>query len=340
MRLAAKRMETRNLAVDLLRVFSVTLVMLSHYGLLGGGLGGTHGVVIFFMISGYCMRYSTQGRTGAEFLKARFWRLIPTFVVCVTMTAAVEAFNILPERSQSVRSYFANLACLPFGNLLCDAASAAVSGKPIAYTWVDGAYWSLLVEIRFYLLLWLLFYVLKIRRAEIPVVLLGLFAAGNMHLGFLSKGEDFLLYLPFFAFGMAYRAYRNGDHYAVWVLGLAVLVSIYNAAENASGLSMNLTVDNIWGYMLCHIIFVVAMVMFKNGYAPAVSYLGVLSYPLYLLHQDLGLIGIEVLRPLFGQWAAALLVVVSAVAVAALVQPMVAWLTAVLRRRLPVWNAR
>lgn len=105
-------MDARNLAVDVLRVLSVALVVLSHYGLLGGGVSGTHGVVIFFMISGYCMRYSTQGRTGGEFLKARFWRLVPTFVVCVTLTAAVEGLNFLPERSQSVKSYFANLACL------------------------------------------------------------------------------------------------------------------------------------------------------------------------------------------------------------------------------------
>ena len=91
-------MDTRNLAVDLLRVFSVALVMLSHYGLLGGWMGGTHGVAIFFMISGYCMRYSTGGRTGGAFLKARFWRLIPTLMVCATLTAAVETLNILPER--------------------------------------------------------------------------------------------------------------------------------------------------------------------------------------------------------------------------------------------------
>ncbi len=88
------------------------------------------------------------GRTGVAFLKARFWRLVPTLMVCATLTAAVETLNILPERSQSVRSYLANLACLPLGNLLCDAASVTISGKPVAYSWVDGAYWSLLVEIR------------------------------------------------------------------------------------------------------------------------------------------------------------------------------------------------
>lgn len=156
-------MEARNLAIDFLPVLSVSLVVLSHYGLLGAGVCGTHEVFILFMISGYCMRYSTQGRSGSEVLKARFWRLIPTLVVCATLTAAVETLKIMPERSQSVKSYLANLACLPLGNLICDAVSVAVSGSPIAYSWVDGAYWSL-VEIRFYLLLWLLFYVLKIKR--------------------------------------------------------------------------------------------------------------------------------------------------------------------------------
>lgn len=324
-------MDTRNLAVDVLRVFSVALVVLSHYGLLGGGVGGTHGVVIFFMISGYCMRYSTQGRTGVEFLKARFWRLVPTFMVCATLTAAVEAFNFLPERAQSWGAYFANLICLPFGNLLCDVLSVAVSGRPKGYSWVDGAYWSLLVEIRFYLLLWLLFYVLKVKRVEIPIALLGLFAVSNMQLGLVSKGQDFLIYLPFFAFGMAYRSYRNGDPFSRWVLALASVVSLYNAAGNASGISMSLSVDNIFGYILCHVVFLVVMVTLKSGAVPAVNYLGVLSYPLYLVHQDLGLIGIELLRPVVGQLPAALLLVLFALAAAAIIHPIAVWLTKILR---------
>jgi peptidoglycan/LPS O-acetylase OafA/YrhL len=158
------------------------------------------------------------------------------------------------------------------------------------------------------------------------------FAAENMQLGLVSKGQDFLIYLPFFAFGMAYRAYRNGDPYALWVLALAFMVSAYNAAENASGISMDLSVDNFFGYALCHVIFVILMVVFKNGSSPLISYFGVLSYPLYLVHQDIGLIGIELLRPLIGQFAAAVLLVFMAVAAAAAVQSIVVRLTAMLRR--------
>ena len=45
---------------------------------------------------------------------------------------------------------------------------------------------------------------------------------------------------------MAYKAYRDGDPFAVSVLAFAPIVLLYNAAGNVSGLSMNLSVDNIF----------------------------------------------------------------------------------------------
>jgi peptidoglycan/LPS O-acetylase OafA/YrhL len=103
---------------------------------------------------------------------------------------------------------------------------------------------------------------------------------------------------------------------------------------------MNLSADNIFGCALCLAVFVVAMVTFKKGAVPPVNYLGVLSYPLYLVHQDLGLLGIVVLKPGVGQLAAALLVVVLPVAAAAVVQPIAVWLMTVLRREWPFWSTR
>jgi len=53
----------------------------------------------------------------------------------------------------------------------------------------------LLVEIRFDLLLWLLIYVLKIKRSEILIALLRLLTAGNKQLNLVSKEQDFLVSL-------------------------------------------------------------------------------------------------------------------------------------------------
>src|SRR3546814_4454271 len=131
----------RNLGIDLLRVFLVGLVMFSHYGLTRGFiLGGTHGVVIFFMVSGYCMQYSVQGRNGGRFLEVRLWRLVPTLVLCATLTSGFEWLlpEVLPQRLQTVKDYVANVLCLSNANLFCDAAHVALAGNAVDYRWVDG----------------------------------------------------------------------------------------------------------------------------------------------------------------------------------------------------------
>lgn len=304
------------MGVDLLRVISITLVILSHYGLMQGFiLSGVHGVAIFFMISGYCMYYSTHGRTGINFLRARFWRLIPTLFICATLTSLIEISNVIPDRSQSFRSYLLNLVCLPNGNLICDVISFLGRGKGIGYAWVDGAYWSLLVEIRFYILLWLLFYVLKTKRVEFILAAIGIFAAFNESVNLFSKSQDFLLYLSFFAFGMAYRSICAAEKYAFLGLLFSLCVFFINGIMGSIGISMSLNKNNLLSFFICHVIFVLVMLSFKTRSNYIVSYLGLISYPLYLIHQDVGLILIKTIEPYFGQFVAAVVTILLAVLV-------------------------
>lgn len=184
------------------------------------------------------------------------------------------------------------------------------------YSWVDGAYWSLLVEIRFYLLLWLLFYLLRVRRVEIPLAVIGLFAGANMSTALISKSQDFLLYLSFFSFGMAYRSHLNGERHSVPVLVFTVLVFVFNCITEASGISMSLNLGNLLGYALCFGIFFGSMVLLKSSSNAVVSYFGMISYPLYLIHQDVGFIMISVLSPSTGRMIAVLLVSMIVLAIA------------------------
>src|SRR3546814_17526866 len=62
------------------------------------------------------------------------------------------------------------------------------------------------------------------------------------------------------------------------------------------------------------------MAIGRKGHSWPVSYLGVLSYPLYLLHQDIGLIVIALAEPHLGLVGAAALALLSALALAAIVQ--------------------
>jgi peptidoglycan/LPS O-acetylase OafA/YrhL len=316
---------SRIAGIDLLRTISVFVVILSHYGVWRFELSGTHGVVIFFMVSGYCMAYSTSGRTGKQFLLARFWRLTPAIFVCATITEVVELtlYGINPERSQSFRDYLSNLLCLPNGNLLCDLPFLIIRGTPYSYSWVDGAYWSLLVEIRFYILLWGLHYLLKIKRSTVLIASLGLLATTDLQLPFLSKSTDFFLYLPFFAFGMAYREYAHHKKEAAALMMYSFAIFCFCSYSNSSAISMGLSNENFHTYGACFVFFILTMTVCGNRKSRLLSSLGIISYPLYLLHQDIGLILIQIiswLPPFVGEALVVFVAILGATAVNSLIE--------------------
>lgn len=91
-------------AIDLLRLAAVSAVILYHYGFWGPASHGVPqvalpalapvaqygflGVPVFFAISGFVIAYSAEGRTPVGFAIARFSRIYPTFVFCMTLTFA------------------------------------------------------------------------------------------------------------------------------------------------------------------------------------------------------------------------------------------------------------
>lgn len=102
---------------------------LSAYGYLG--------VHLFFMISGYVIMMTAQHADLRHFVASRISRLVPALWFCATLTALIEL--LIPEspfKPLSWTQYLANLTLVP----------AWFGQEPI-----DGAYWSLAIEINFYL---------------------------------------------------------------------------------------------------------------------------------------------------------------------------------------------
>lgn len=106
---------------------------LTHYGYLG--------VNLFFLISGFVITLSSEGRTLGQFISARFVRLFPVFWICVSITTL---FVLIFAKNESIplAQYLANLTMMPhyYGD----------------YTFIDGSYWTLELELKFYLLIALL----------------------------------------------------------------------------------------------------------------------------------------------------------------------------------------
>lgn len=165
-----------------------------------------------------------------------------------------------------------------------------VKGTPWDYAWVDGAYWSLLIEIRFYIILWAFYYLLKLKYPIFFLASLGLLAPLELEWGKLSKSNDFLIYLPFFAFGMATGKMSRDRIRGLLLMSYCFLIFIFISFSGVAAISMKLNRENVLSYGSCFLIFLLCMIFFKNARSRMISYLGIITYPLYLLHQDIGLI--------------------------------------------------
>jgi peptidoglycan/LPS O-acetylase OafA/YrhL len=70
---------------------------------------GFLGVPAFFVISGFVIAYSAEGRTAVGFAIARFSRLYPNFVFCMTLTFLALLVWGPPHFEATPSQWFANL---------------------------------------------------------------------------------------------------------------------------------------------------------------------------------------------------------------------------------------
>jgi peptidoglycan/LPS O-acetylase OafA/YrhL/lysophospholipase L1-like esterase len=113
---------------------------------------GYLGVNLFLMISGFVVLWSARDRRPGEFIVARVVRLYPEFWIAVILSSI--AFTLLPgahPRPTSVSMVIANLTMVP---------------RLFHQENVDGVYWTLLLELKFYVLLWLLGWTRQLARVE------------------------------------------------------------------------------------------------------------------------------------------------------------------------------
>ena len=102
---------------------------------------GYLGVDLFFLISGFVILVSSDGKSPRQFVISRIVRLYPTYWCCLTVTFL--AILLFGRRMFHCRAgqYLANLTMLH--------SFAGIES-------MDGVYWSLAVEMKFYLLIFLL----------------------------------------------------------------------------------------------------------------------------------------------------------------------------------------
>ena len=329
---------TRLREVDLLRFIAAAAVMLFHYtARLNPAWGadvtpasvfpqlsqftryGFLGVELFFLISGFVILMTAWGRKVGEFTIARFTRLFPAYVFAVIFTTIiVTAFSRIGNDPGPLQ-ILTNMTLLQ---------------EPLGIASVDGVYWSLLVELKFYFLMaCLVAFGVTYRRVVsfmglwlIATVALQAAATQGQNIAFL----DFFLFprwSPYFIAGMAfYLIHKFGSNLVLWIMVFVTwIITLSTVAKEAAGAEriVGVPVNPVTMYAGITAIYLVMALVAVGGLRwmswRRLTTLGILTYPLYLLHEWIGWVIIDRLHADFTPWQTLGITVASMIALAWLV---------------------
>ena len=244
---------------------------------------GWVGVEIFFVISGIVIANSSAGLTPIAYANNRICRLYPAVGMCATIGLG------------------AHLAVGRFDGLLADyirSMSLIVPGDKLS-----PVYWTLTVEIAFYVVV--LLWMIVVRRRDLqPLALIlilcsGLYLLGRMTgwLGFPSGIEIGLLlrHGVFFGIGifLYIRTKRRLSRWEIGAVAAAALLGLFEIVLTADEQGVGRFAPAlVWSIALCLIILATSksgsMQSLPDKAKGAVRTIGLMTYPVYLIHYDFG----------------------------------------------------
>lgn len=285
--------------IDLLRFIAAFAVLLFHYTFRGGGpdnlsvvtfpeLGnifkyGYLGVELFFIVSGFVVLLTAMNRNAREFVVSRVTRLYPAYWACVTLTVLAIVALGGSRYSATLPQYFVNLTML----------QDFVHVSPL-----DNVYWSLTIELKFYFLVFLIVAAGQIHRLQ---YFLGAWLVASMLLDIVGGYNA----IRFFLFpGHSYFFIAGAAFLLIWLHGISVYRVLLLAVSYAGAVRFAIvdikTFSDfvkvefdplIIGSIISILFGIFLLIAFrKTAWLDRRGFLtvGALTYPLYLIHQNIG----------------------------------------------------
>ncbi len=300
----------RLVSLDILRFLAAFAVVLYHYtaraeansfpDLAAFTKFGYLGVPLFFMISGYVIALSAYNRTPYEFAVSRFTRLYPAFWVSILITCIVTIY--FAQERYTATQILANLTML---------------NDYLGIDNIDGVYWTLQVELKFYacIFILLLFGVFKYIKCWLSLWL-------AITICYLLFKQPFFMgwfinphYSPLFIGGVAlYLIHRDGPGtYNLVTLIISAILACYLGFNQSSAFIHNASIQDqytaslvILGFYVLFYCLVTSKYQLKeNG---VFLLLGSLTYPLYLIHNAAGKAIIDFYKSTIAEWFIVLVV--------------------------------
>lgn len=319
--------------VDGLRFAAAVGVMLYHYlaresTAWGGELpvetfpvAGEHviyaalGPELFFVVSGFVILMTAWGRDVPHVIASRVARLYPSYWVAVIATSVLLLW-IWPQGKE-----------ISGGQVL---ANLTMAQTLLEVDHIDGVYWTLWTELRFYVLIIALVAIGITRRRVLTFCALWPLAGWAASALSLETASMVLVsgYAPLFAGGMLiYLLYRDGHGWLPWsLLAGNIALAVHNVVPAQLGsISRNTAYQPSAAVIAVLVVLCFAAVAaltitpLRRLGGPWLASLGVLTYPLYLLHEHWGWWLIGQLYPALGRWPTLLLTCAAAIGAAWLV---------------------
>lgn len=287
----ASKVKERLENIDLLRGVAIIFVVLFHYTnhyppeyllrtdnwFLPIAKYGWSGVDIFFIVSGYCIALTIIKTSNfVEFSVKRFARIYPAYFFCGISTLIFFSFFDLPGREVSWFTGFMNLI---FANFI----------PGLNFKYIDGIYWALIVELKFYIFFGIIYFFFK--NLNKAIIVWGIFAIIlNLLLIFTEKVIFISSISPhanLFLIGLIVFNLRDKNFFPYLLITLIALTNIF----------INERYSDYEIYFL-FLIFITVLILKININLKLnfLSKVGLISFSWYLLHNAIGIIIIRELN--------------------------------------------
>mgnify|MGYP005989283905 FL=1 len=287
--------ENRIQNIDILRGIAILFVVLFHYTsshysqdyllrtdgwTLELARYGWSGVDIFFVVSGYCIAMTiVKTQNYIEFLVRRFARIYPAYVFCGLITLIFFTFFDLPGKEVDWFTGFMNLI---FANFI----------PGLNFKYIDGIYWALFVELKFYIFFGALYFILKnLNKAIIAwmifsVILNLILLFDNQILTFFTSISP---HANFFLVGLILFNLKERNYF---FYSLIIFFTITNVLINDRYLENE--------FYFIFLIFITSLILKLNINLRLkfLSKIGLISFSWYLIHNSIGLIIIREINKL------------------------------------------
>lgn len=275
--------------LDPLRLLAALAVVFYHYSIYIEDLSpffssvfkfGYLGVNFFFILSGFVIMASAQNRTAFEFAFARAIRIYPAFIICLGFTVLI--------------SYCLDSSPLRWEDIFWNAT---ILNDYVGVANIDGVYWTLQAELKFYgcvflLLLsgafiywryWLCIWLL--------MAIVYYFYQQPFFMGWFINPSYSFYFIGGVCAYLLHKHPRDIYVYALWLISM--VFAFLTAQQQASDFMTKVEGDArlIAGIVVC--CFYVFFILLARGFFNIAKssfwvVLGAISYPLYLIHNRAG----------------------------------------------------